>query len=88
MSIFKSSMGASLEYKCACCGELLHGGSGGIIVGGMGALDHMRKRAKRCPSCSKIFCGKCSIEADDRLGRPQGAIDYTCPFCRTSGIPG
>jgi len=82
------SLGAPLEYKCALCGKMLHGGTGGIVVGGMEAMEHLFKRAKQCPSCGKIFCGRCSIETDKRLGRPQGAVDYTCPFCRASGIPG
>jgi hypothetical protein len=82
------SMGAPLEYKCERCGDMLHGGTGGILFGGVEVMEHMFKRAKRCSSCGKIFCGKCSIEADEEFGRPQGAVDYTCPFCRTTGIPG
>lgn len=84
----KESLGVPLEYKCALCGKMLHGGSGGMVSGGMEVLQHMFKRAKRCPSCGKIFCGQCSIETDNKQGRPQGAVDFTCPFCRTTGIPG
>jgi len=82
------SLGAPLEYKCALCGQMLHGGTGGIVMGGLEVTDHLFKRAKRCPNCGKVFCGKCSIETDNKLGRPAGAVDYTCPFCRTTGIPG
>jgi hypothetical protein len=83
-----TSLGAPLEFKCARCGDMLHGGTGHTVSGGMEVLDHIRKRAKRCPSCGKIFCGKCSIEVDQELGRPPGAVDFTCPFCRTTGISG
>ena len=82
------SMGVPLEYKCARCGKMLHGGTGALVTGGMEVMEHMFKRAKKCPACGKIFCGKCSIESDKELGRPKGAIDYTCPFCRATGISG
>lgn len=80
------SMGVPLEYKCERCGQMLHGGSGGTLFGGAEVLGHMFKKAKQCPACGKIFCGNCSIEVDNQIGRPQGAEDYTCPFCRRSGI--
>jgi DNA-directed RNA polymerase subunit RPC12/RpoP len=83
------SLGAPLEYECARCGTMLHGGTGGIVVGeGMEVIEHLIKRAKQCPSCGKIFCGKCSLEVDEELGKPEGAVDFTCPFCRRTGIPG
>lgn len=82
------SMGAPLKYKCESCGKMLHGGTGGIVSGGMEALAHLFKRAKQCPSCGKVFCGDCSIQADKKLGRPEGATDYSCPFCRRAGISG
>jgi hypothetical protein len=40
------SLGAPLEYKCARCGKMLHGGTGGLVSGGMEVLDHLFKRAK------------------------------------------
>jgi len=82
------SAGAPLEFRCASCGKMLHGGTGGTVLGGIEVVTHMFMRAKRCPCCGKIFCGECSIKADNRLGRPEGAVDYTCPFCRTTGISG
>jgi DNA-directed RNA polymerase subunit RPC12/RpoP len=82
------SMGAPLQYKCARCGKMLHGGSGMTLFGGMDVLEHILKRAKRCPSCGKIFCGQCSVEVENQLGKPKGAVDFTCPFCRTTGISG
>jgi uncharacterized protein with PIN domain len=57
-----------------------------MLMGGMDVLSHMFKKAKRCPSCGKIFCGKCSIEVDEKLGKPPGAVDFSCPFCRATGI--
>jgi hypothetical protein len=40
------SLGAPLEYQCARCGKMLHGGTGGMVSGGMEVLDHLFKRAK------------------------------------------
>ena len=82
------SLGAPLQYKCEMCGQMLHGGTGLTLIGGLSLMDHLAKRAKRCPSCGKFFCGKCSIETEHRMGRPKGAVDFTCPFCGRTGIQG
>lgn len=82
----KSSMGAPLKYQCARCGKRLHAGTGALLVGRTELLEHMSKKALQCPACGKIFCGDCSIQSDKELGRPKGATDFTCPFCRTTGI--
>ncbi len=82
----KHSFGAPLEHKCEQCGKALHTGTGLSIAGGMGVLDHIMKRALQCPNCLRIFCGLCSKETDEKLGRPKGATEFVCPFCRTGGI--
>jgi uncharacterized protein with PIN domain len=80
------SMGAPLAHTCAKCGKKLHAGTGAIVMGGMEMVEHMARRAMQCPSCRQVFCSGCSLRADEALGRPKGATDFTCPFCRTSGI--
>jgi hypothetical protein len=41
-----------------------------------------------CGACDgvKLFGGRWSNEANRKFGRPQGAVDFTRPFCRTSRI--
>ena len=73
--------------KCERCGEKLHVSVDAVYFGPI-ADDPLLKKAKRCPSCGKIFCGNCSIEVDMELGKPEDAVDFNCPFCRTTGIPG
>ncbi len=81
------SINVPFQYKCERCGTMLHGSSGGLVTGpAEEVIEYVRKKVKRCPACGKIFCGKCSIEVDKELGRPQGAVDFTCPFCRKTGI--
>lgn len=80
-----------MSLKCARCGTELHEGSNAIISAQghdniMNVFEYSWKKALRCPKCRKIFCGECSIRVDEELGRPDGAVDYTCPFCRTTGI--
>ena len=79
-------MGAPLKYQCASCGKKLHAGTGALLIGGAELIEHISKRGHQCPACLKIFCGDCSIIADKELGRPKGATDFTCPFCREAGI--
>jgi hypothetical protein len=87
MGIF-SSMGTPLTLRCERCNKQLHSGSGGLLIGGADVFSHLLLKAKQCPSCGKIFCGQCSIEVDETLGKPAGASDFSCPFCRRTGISG
>ena len=81
-------MGATLGYACERCGEMPHGETTGIVHRrGTEAVNHMLRRVEQCPSCARIFCRRCSIRADIVTGRPEGAVDFTCPFCRAMGIP-